>query len=154
VFYSAMFFVIVRIMLYFSERALTATKDRAYDDMLALLTHQLRHPNSAISAIIDAMESDKRATFNKPAAHYVELLKRENNSALHLVTNLLEAARPAQSHKYDSPVDIGVLLAEVAQRAASDHKRIDDLRLNIAVNDVVLQADRQKLYAALDNIMH
>jgi signal transduction histidine kinase len=58
VFYPIVFFIIAAIVTKLSTLSAQTVEQKSYDELLAMLTHQLRHPSSTIAAIIDMLQSD------------------------------------------------------------------------------------------------
>ena len=154
VFYGMLFILIGRLLMYFNSRSLGQTRDQAYDELLALLSHQLRHPASTISAIVDTVEYDKNLNYDKATARYITILKKENNRQIHLINNLLEVVSPDRSDEDSQVAVIGKVIKDAIASSGIAHKRIGDIKLLDGVDDVILvRGNTEKLRMVLDNLL-
>lgn len=155
----AMLFSLASILVsYLSGYSARRARAESYDELLAMLTHQLRHPASAIAAIIDVIESGKGVEkLSKKQLESIELIKKENFRSLSLISNLLEAARidsrSEESIKFRT-VNLSQLITEAAASCATTLKRQDDLSFDMPEGTVSLRGHNQQLRMALDNIIH
>lgn len=128
VFYPALFFVLARMALYLGHLSTLRAREQSYNAFLSLVGHQLKHPASAVTTIIDALRhSDTR--LDDTTAHYVDLLKAENENQIRLIDNLLESAPRSEPVRYDGRVNMSELLDKIARRVAEANERVADLQL-------------------------
>ncbi|MBI5906684.1 HAMP domain-containing histidine kinase [Candidatus Saccharibacteria bacterium] len=159
VFYPIVFFIIAAIVTKLSTLSAQTVEQKSYDELLAMLTHQLRHPSSTIAAIIDMLQSDPSFKNLSPQQKkMLGMIKNENSHSVNLISNLLEAARGES--KLDSPlakleqVNIATLVRESADSCALGSHRAKDLRLNIPDAPVTSLGHTDQLRMALDNIIN
>ena len=153
-FYGTLFILIGRLLMYFHTQSLGQSRDQAYNELLALLSHQLRHPASTISAIVDTLEFDKNLKYDKTTARYITILKKENNRQSHLINNLLEVVSQENSDEKNQVADIEKLLREAIASVSIAHKRPRDIRLTFQADVPVLsRGNSEKLRMVFDNLL-
>lgn len=153
VFYSLLFVVIARILLYMNRGSLAITRDQAYEELLAMLTHQLRHPASTMSAIIDTLEVDKTLKLDKKTKRYISMLRKENFRSLHLINNLLESATPFGTYSRDEKVDLNRLVAEATHLTGLASHRQKDMVIQLPQETVTMMANSEKVRMAIENVI-
>lgn len=153
-FYGMVFVVISRLLVYFHEQSIGQSRDKAYNELLALLSHQMRHPASTISAIVDTVAFDKKLKYDKATARYFEILKKENDRQIHLINNLLEVVSPDKDQEKLQKADIiKIILDSVASEGIS-HKRSDDIKVSGELGGKVLTpGNTEKLQMVIDNLL-
>jgi signal transduction histidine kinase len=156
VFYCCVFIMLARITAYFSAINATAERQNSYSQLLAMLRHQLRHPSSAIAAVVDTIESDEGYhLLPEQTREHLLHIKQENRSMNAMISNLLVAASPSTPPKRaDWPlVDVADLLHETARTCATGAKRPGDLRLRLSGRKPMVHAQGDQLRMALHNII-
>jgi len=151
-FYPAFFVILAQLVIYMVGLGKNEEREKAYDNFLALLSHQLRHPSSTANAIIDQLEHGP-PTNPKKQAEYIHMLKMENQNLVHLLNNLLETA-PASSKSIITEVDLKQLLERACQRAAETNARTQDMSLVLPESKLTIWGNSEKLSTALINILN
>jgi signal transduction histidine kinase len=153
-----LFFVLLSIIIVRLSRYTNSTVRReSYDELLSMLTHQLRHPISAMAAILDVLKhGEDFPKLPEKSREYIALIEKENSRLYSLVTNLLEAGRiePQQTSQAKfKPVDIIALLKETAESCAMSVQRSKDLVLRMSNDLVLINGDLPQLRMAFDNLI-
>jgi signal transduction histidine kinase len=155
-FYSCIFIIIARIVAYFSAINASAERESSYSQLLAMLRHQLRHPSSAIAALIDSLEHQKAYNDLPPeAVELVRQVKRENISLNSMISNLLLAATPHEGtdKKAWNTVDLASLLHETATSCATGAQRLGDLHETYEEGIPGVEGQPAQLKMAFNNII-
>lgn len=155
-FYPVAFVILAAIVTRFS--AINAINERqvSYNQLLAMLRHQLRHPGSVITTIIDALEHDESySTMSDRQRQLLTQIKEENLRMNSMVSNLLVAAQHRTDNKQVQPqeeVNLSDIVREAARSCAMSAARIGNLNLDVE-DDVEVMANGGQLHMALDNII-
>lgn len=153
IFYPAVFLLIGRIVYYLQHIGLAEAREKAYDSFLSLLAHQLKHPASAVTTIIDAINHTDTSRIDETTLRYIDMLKTENENQIRLIDNLLEAAPHKRAAFFVQQVDIGTLTAKIAERLGDNNERRADLStLPGSADKVLADVDPIRLGLALTNI--
>ena len=153
IFYPAIFLVLARIAMYLEHVGTVESKEKAYDAFLSLVAHQLKHPASATTTIIDAMSHNNAAPLSKETMNYVDMLKAENEDQIRLIDNLLEVAPRKGNSMLLESTELATLVEKIAMRAATSNERIEDLeKMPDSLVSVNVDASQIKLSLALSNI--
>ncbi len=151
-FYPAFFVILAQLVIYMVGLGKNEEREKAYDNFLALLSHQLRHPSSTANAIIDQLEHGP-PTNPKKQAEYIHMLKMENQNLVHLLNNLLETA-PASSKSMVTEVDLWQLVEHVSHQTAETNARTEDLSLALPAEPLRIWGSSEKLSTALINVLN
>lgn len=153
IFYPAVFLLIGRIVYYLQHIGLAEAREKAYDSFLSLLAHQLKHPASAVTTIIDAINHTDTSRIDATTLRYIEMLKTENENQIRLIDNLLEAAPHKRAAFFVQQVDLVALTAKIAERLADNNERQADLStLPGSAEKILADVDPIRLGLALTNI--
>jgi signal transduction histidine kinase len=137
-----------------SARSLAAanTAARARDDVLAVVSHDLRGPLHAISLACEALRDE----LPQPAMRYLGAIERASARAERLIADLLEASAIENGALQLSrhPVDAGAII----RQAAADHELLvkeSGAQIDAKVTDepTVVQADRDRVLQVLGNLI-
>lgn len=92
--------------------------DRRKDEFLAVLAHELRHPLVPISNALAILDHERASDSEKRAA--LQMVERQTRQLGRLVEDLLDISRVSRGELQlrHSQVELGALLAEVAEAAA------------------------------------
>jgi signal transduction histidine kinase len=156
-FYPVAFLILAAIVTRFS--AINAVNERqvSYNQLLAMLRHQLRHPASVITTIIDALEHDESySTMNERQQQLLTQIKEENMRMNSMISNLLVAAQHRtdgqQASQAQEAINLSDLVREAARSCAMSAARIGNLNLDVE-DDIEITANSGQLHMALDNII-
>lgn len=155
-FYPVAFMILAAIVTRFSAINAINEREVSYNQLLAMLRHQLRHPGSVMSTIVDALEHDESyITLTDRQKQLLTQLKDENYRMNSMISNLLEAAQKRTDHKpkqAQETINISDVVRETARNCAMSAARIGNLNLDIE-DDVEVLANGGQLHMALDNII-
>ena len=132
------------------ERATAAA--RARDEILAVVSHDLRGPLHAISLATEALRDEVKG----PAARYLGAIERASNRAERLIADLLEATAIENGGLTltRTAVDAGSIL----KQAAADYElqvKETGSKINAHIPDeqIVVSADRDRVLQVLGNLI-
>jgi PAS domain S-box-containing protein len=129
-----------------------AEANRAKDEFLATLSHELRNPLGAIANAVAALE--RRAAQEPAAARLRQIIHRQTHHLARLVDDLLDVAR-ATAGKIAlnrQPIDLGEVAAACV-RSLRDSGRGRDHRLTFRVESVIVNADATRLAQVVTNML-
>jgi signal transduction histidine kinase len=125
---------------------------RARDEVLAVVSHDLRGPLHAISLATEALKDDVTG----PAARYLGAIERASARAERLITDLLEASAIENGalQLARAPIDAGAIL----RQAAAEHELLaketgGKIVAHIPDEPVLVQADRDRVLQVLGNLI-
>lgn len=125
---------------------------RARDEILAVVSHDLRGPLHAISLATEALKDE----ISGPAARYLGAIERASTRAERLITDLLEASAIENGaiQLARAPIDAGAIL----RQAAAEHELLakesgGKIVAHIPDEPVVVQADRDRVLQVLGNLI-
>jgi len=137
-----------------SARAVEAARAnaRARDEILAVVSHDLRGPLHAISLATEALKDE----ISGPAARYLGAIERASTRAERLITDLLEASAIENGALTlaRAPIDAGAIL----RQAAAEHELLakesgGKIVAHIPDEPVLVQADRDRVLQVLGNLI-
>ncbi|HEY1085709.1 MAG TPA: HAMP domain-containing sensor histidine kinase [Candidatus Saccharimonadales bacterium] len=153
VFYPAMFFLMARVAMYLEYIGMMEAREKAYSSFLSLVAHQLKHPASAATTIIDAINHSDTAKIDSTTKRYIEMLKSENENQIRLIDNLLESAPQKKPAEYTESIDVVTILNRSAKRAAEANERLEDLEIMPdSLEKAMIEGDQIRLTLAFGNI--
>jgi signal transduction histidine kinase len=125
---------------------------RARDEILAVVSHDLRGPLHAISLATEALRDEVTG----PAARYLGAIERASTRAERLITDLLEASAIENGalQLARAPIDAGAIL----RQAAAEHELLvkesgGRIVTHIPDEPVLVQADRDRVLQVLGNLI-
>ena len=137
-----------------NEQALREA-DRRKDEFLATLAHELRNPLAPIRSSLELLELVGRS--DPTVAHVRGMMERQVNHMVRLVDDLMEVSRITRGKikLRKEPVD----LAEVIRSAIETSEPLIEaagvhLKLSIAPEPLVLEADRVRLIQVIANLVN
>lgn len=151
-FYPAFFVILAQLVIYMVGLGKNEEREKAYDNFLALLSHQLKHPSSTANAIIDQLEHGP-PTNPKKQAEYIHMLKMENQNLSHLLNNLLETA-PSKTKTVSVEIDLKQVIERAVQRSGEANARSQDASLTLPAEPIVIWGNSEKLSTALINVLN
>jgi len=127
--------------------------DRLKDEVVALVSHELRNPLAAIRSHAETLLDDPELTPDQ--RHLTEVIDRRSGHMQHLVDDLLDAAKleTGQLHLDPQPISATRMIREVvdAQRSAAAAK---SLTVTVGTpRHLPVQADPVRLRQVLDNLV-
>jgi signal transduction histidine kinase len=137
-----------------SQRAIDAARasSRARDEILAVVSHDLRGPLHAISLATEALKDE----ITGPAARYLGAIERASTRAERLITDLLEASAIENGaiQLARAPIDAGAVL----RQAAAEHELLAKesggrIVTHIPDEPVLVEADRDRVLQVLGNLI-
>lgn len=125
---------------------------RARDEVLAVVSHDLRGPLHAISLATEALRDEITGS----AQRYLGAIERASQRAERLITDLLEASAIENGalQLTRAPVDAGAIL----KQAAADYELLvketgAKISAHIPTDPVLVQADRDRVLQVLGNLI-
>ncbi len=145
-----------RARLFFDERAARERADRALalrDEVLGIVSHDLRNP---LSAIFMSARALSRRLSDEHARKPIALIRREADRMNRLIADLLEVSRLETKHLFLEPAlhPIGPLLTELCERyAAQGAEGVARLECDPDRVETTIYADRERVMQVLDNLV-
>ena len=127
--------------------------NRAKDEFLAMLGHELRNPLSPILIALDLMKLKGIAGVQKEHA----VIERQAMHMVRLVDDLLDVARIAQGkiELRREPVELSVLLTQALETVSSlMEEREHRLQIDVPAHDLAVYADPVRLTQVLSNLLN
>ena len=125
---------------------------RARDEILAVVSHDLRGPLHAISLANEAMRDDARDAQHR----YIGAIDRAIQRAERLISDLLEASAIENGAitLARAPIDAGAVI----KQAAADHELLakesgGQIRAHVPEEQIVVSADRERVLQVLGNLI-
>jgi signal transduction histidine kinase len=129
---------------------------QARDDMLSVVSHDLRNPLGVIGMAAQLLEGNGDRLDRRASTKYLGMIRRAADSAVLLVNDLLEAAR-LEAEPYllaRSRVEVDALLAEVVETQGPLAEQAGvALVSDPPAAPSVLRADRQRLLRVFANLV-
>ncbi|MGE0868350.1 MAG: ATP-binding protein [Kofleriaceae bacterium] len=126
--------------------------NRAKDQFLAVLGHELRNPLSPILSAVQLM----RIRGDHRSAREQDIIERQVNHLIHIVDDLLDIARITQGklalHK--RPLKIGALVSKALEIATPlCNERSHAVKVELPEHDVWIAGDETRLCQAITNLL-
>src|SRR5690625_931899 len=131
--------------------------DQAKTEFLAVMSHELRTPLNAIIGFSDILRSELFGPLGPPRYRdYAEDINRSGRHLLDIINDILDTSK-AEAGRLELQEEV-VVLEELAQRAISmigtrAEEAGVELRAELPLEALRLQADRRKLLQALLNLL-
>jgi len=134
------------------EKVALLSADRAKDEFIAMLSHEMRNPLAALNAAAQVLKIADPA--QEPAAHARGVIERQTTHMTRLVEDLLDVNRVVMGKAtlVPGPLDLGELATEVT-RSWRDSGRTANHRVELTAASVPLHADRSRLEQVLYNLL-
>jgi signal transduction histidine kinase len=130
--------------------------DRAKDEFVSLASHQLRTPATGVKSILSTLVAGDFGALTDRQAYFVNKALDSNERELSIIEELLNVAKADAGKLVLNPsqLDLVALVGTVVgeQRRAIEAKHIS-LKLEKPQQPVVIEADQEKLYMALSNLL-
>ncbi len=125
---------------------------RARDEILAVVSHDLRGPLHAISLATEALRDEVQG----PAARYLGAIERASQRAERLIADLLEASAIENGalQLARAPIDAGAII----KQAAADHELLvketgSKINAHLPAEQILVSADRDRVLQVLGNLI-
>ena len=140
-----------------TERALAARREaeaasRAKDELLTMLSHELRNPLGAISAATDVL--DAAAAGSPTAVEAREIIGRQTRNLAHMMNDLLDVGRviAGKTPLAHDHVDLAAVVRRVRQTLAITHDA-DDHALRLELDEVWVNGDAVRIEQVVTNLL-
>lgn len=134
------------------EKQALQEADRAKDEFIAMMSHELRNPIAALSSASRLLEI---ANPNDAAArHAREVISRQTKHTARLIEDLLDTSRVVMGKAYLQPEVFN--LAETARSLVETWRsagRLANHRVTLSAASVWIRADRSRLEQILSNLL-
>jgi signal transduction histidine kinase len=130
-----------------------AEANRAKDEFLATLSHELRNPLGAIANAVAAL-TRRGSGGDAPAEQLRQIIRRQTDHLTHLVGDLLDVARAAAGKLALSPQPVD--LSDVAGgcvRVLRESGRARGRRVTFRAESVIVNADPTRLAQVINNML-
>ena len=130
--------------------------DRLKDEFVAMVSHDLRTPLTSIVGFLDLTLDDELDPLSVEQRRYLEIVQRNAQRLLHLVDDLLFAARLRASGAELTPEELD--LRDVAEASVAGARlRAESARVGLDVRTpkepVLVRADKRRMFQLLDNLL-
>ncbi len=105
----------VRLSKEVADHSKTKFSLTSRDELLAIVSHDLRNPLGAISSCLDMLLDEvKERNIDERTQRWLELAKRNADASLRLISDILDSERVAEGKLHISPekFDIGLIIRE------------------------------------------
>lgn len=139
-----------------SEHSKTKAALLTRDEYLAIVSHDLRNPIGTILSCSDMILEDGLIGGNKEVERWLQLIKRNADSALRLINDLLDMERVAEGRlevqtKSTDLVDIAKKSVENFVDIAAAKSIL--IRAKVAHSEIYVHCDRDRISQALSNLI-
>jgi signal transduction histidine kinase/CheY-like chemotaxis protein len=134
------------------EKAVLEEADRAKDEFIAMLSHELRNPLAAIAASAEVL---KGAPSEGEAARQARgVIERQTNQMAHMLEDLLDVSRVALGKiaLKMRPVNLAALAFEVVE-TMQDAGRLGQHHLALGIHPVWIEGDPERMKQVLTNLL-
>ncbi|KAA3601505.1 MAG: hypothetical protein DWQ06_07750 [Calditrichaeota bacterium] len=130
--------------------------NKAQEEILGIVAHDLRNPITAISWTCELIEDDFEEEMGEEGKEYVQMIQGSCDSMNFLINDLLEVAK-LESDDYAlevQPENICVLIREAIERLAEkfDDKSIH-LSLELGEEEIIVMAHRERIWQLVSNLI-
>lgn len=145
-------FVIISVVVYFLAKSRSSDiASDAYKEVLAMLTHQLRHPLTATLAVADTLKNEKNIS-KKRLLELVDMIEKINYDGFNLVNNLLEGASD-DHHRHLQKINAVEFTKDIASLCTYTYKREGDLNFTDSKSQLFIKVNPQQLRTAILNVI-
>lgn len=129
--------------------------DEAKTEFLALASHQLRTPATAVQAYTTFLKEDYEAALNPRQREFVQEIYRNNQRLLAITDQMLTTIQADSGHAHITiaPADVVVLAREVVQNLQSVFDERDQEVTFKAPQHLNADVDAEKLHVIIDNLL-
>ena len=156
IFVPFLIFAIIMLYLYHRAENLRRQAEVARDEFLATVSHELRTPLTAIHGSLALLANGVGGQLSAKTAELIDIAQKNGQRLIILVNDLLDM-RKLESGKMDFDMQ-PVNLIEIVQHAVDENReyaRQFDVvyAFNPQQDEVLLSADKNRLYQALTNLL-
>jgi signal transduction histidine kinase len=129
--------------------------DRLKDEFVALISHDLRTPLTSIMGFLELTRDERSGALSEEQRSYLEIVSRNSERLLHLVDDLLFAAR-LQSGALELSIDELDLAAMAEHTLEEARPRADAKQIALVAELEVVPpvlGDRRRIAQLLDNLV-
>lgn len=146
-FLAALILVIgVSLMLLHREQQARKAAERAREDLVSVITHELRTPVTAISGTLSLLAHGVMGDLPAPLKNNLELLQRNSERLRHLIDDLLESRRSQSTQ-----LTLQKTRANLKQIASDTILLLDDMATQMKVSIKLVEAE-EDLWADVDPV--
>ena len=134
------------------EKAALQEADRAKDEFIAMLSHELRNPLSALTAAAHLLKMSGLAA--SATEHARGVIERQTRHMTRLIEDLLDVNRVVMGKAtlIREPLDLAELVSEVV-RTWSQSGRLANHRVEVDASPVTVDADRSRIEQVFSNLL-
>ena len=134
------------------EKSALMEADRAKDQFIAMLSHELRNPLSALTAAAHLLKLAGPGASS--AEHARGVIERQTRHMTRLIEDLLDINRVAmgKASLIREPLDLAELVSEVV-RTWRGSGRLDGHTVELAASAVIVDADRSRMEQVFSNLL-
>lgn len=136
---------------YLAQANQNEVRAKAHEEFLSMISHQLRHPISVSSTIIDVVNTSADE-LSPEMQHKIGMLKGENEDMLRTINNLLAFAGRGKKQRIER-VDVRKILKSSARRIGNATMRESDVAIDVGDTPMYVQGDEYKLELLFTNII-
>jgi two-component system phosphate regulon sensor histidine kinase PhoR len=126
--------------------------ERVRRDFVANVSHELRTPLTSIKAMAETL-LDGALHDEEVAERFLQTIIRESDRLVRLSADLLDLSRVEALGIEKKPIDLAVLVSDVAARLASQGEKADINLTNTIRAPLVVLADRDEMAQVLVNLL-
>lgn len=143
-------------LLVITDESRAAEVVRMKDEFVGMVSHELRTPLSSIIGFLDLLKDDPEQPLSAEQLGFVEVIERNANRLLSLVSDLLFTAQ-VESGSFPlsiSPYDVNEGIAIALQSAQPNAERnMVTLDAELPEQHLMIQADPTRIDQAIDNLI-
>src|SRR6185312_9082900 len=134
------------------ERHALREADRAKDEFLAMLGHELRNPLSAITTSVQVMRAAPAGSGMETQARAI--IERQSSQMTRLIEDLLDISRlsTGKVRLHPEPFDVEQLVRHLVQ-TWEQSRRIEPGRVSVLTEEVWVRADRARIEQVFANLL-
>jgi signal transduction histidine kinase/CheY-like chemotaxis protein len=130
--------------------------ERMKNDFLSMISHELRTPLTAIIGYTDLLLRQIHGPLNDRQGHHQGAVKKAAHRLLALINDLLDLNRLEGGHvelNLDSVSAVDAVKLAVSRAAESAERQGVELRLDVPLTSVSIQADPERFHQILVNLL-
>jgi signal transduction histidine kinase len=153
IFYASVFMVLAAVVSRVTDTIALNEREQSYNELLSLLRHELHHPISVMSALVEMLEnSQSYSKFSPQERRFLKQLRHENQRLYSMIAKLLEAGEQSKDAQMSS-VNIISVVNDSAVDCATAAKRLNDLDARFNGQALMVTGNAEQLRLVFDNII-